>query len=255
MTNLINLTCPTCGGTIEALENNQFICQNCQNKYLLKQDGSQINLVPLVEEKGTLIEGNHNVVVNVNTGTAQAEGTTVKSDKEKVECPICGRMTPLDQTFRCRRCGRAHICTAHQDSKTFLCFECMNAIRNEQLQIEAAEHSKLVNSKEYKSAKGFSKGTNILAIITIVAGLFCVLSSVISELGLQNSYGIYSTFYNLSYIGFIITIIFGGISFITGLITLSKKRIKSGLFGIGALLIGLILTVIGNVIHGSNVWY
>jgi len=191
MTDFINLTCPTCGGTIEALENNQFICKNCRNKYLLKQDGSQINLVPVVEEKGTLIEGNHNVVVNVNTGTAQAEGTAAKTKVEKFECPICGRMTSLDQTFRCRRCGRAHICTRHQDPKTFLCFECMNAIRNEQLQKEAAARSELMNSKQYQSAKGLSKTTIIFGVIAIAFGGFCVLSSVISEVGFSISYGIY----------------------------------------------------------------
>jgi len=252
MSDFINLTCPTCGSTIEPQENNQFICQSCQNKFLLKQDGSQISLVPVVAEKGTLIEGNHNVVVNVNTGTSQADPLPAQSE---VECPVCGKILPLNQTFRCRRCGRPHICTVHQDPKTYLCQECVNTIRNEQKKKEVAERSEMMSSRQYKSGKAFSKITITLAFIAVGAGAICALSAAISEIGIQFSYAIYNTFYNLSYLGFYFAIAAGGLAFLTGIVTWAKGRAKSGMFGIGALIIAFLLTAVGNLIHGWDCWY
>ncbi len=39
-------------------------------------------------------------------------------------CPIDGVYLPRDQTFRCRRCGREHICKEHLDPDLRVCSEC-----------------------------------------------------------------------------------------------------------------------------------
>lgn len=41
-----------------------------------------------------------------------------------VECPVCGRTNRQEQTFRCKQCGRAGLCLAHQDKRTYLCADC-----------------------------------------------------------------------------------------------------------------------------------
>ena len=249
MTDFINLTCPTCGGTIESLENNQFICQNCRNKYLLKQDGSQINLVPLVEEKGTLIEGNHNVVVNVSTGAAQAEAAAVHKE---VECPICGKIVPLNQTFRCKRCGRSHICTSHQDPKSYLCQECMDEAQEKAQQSQATLDSIKPDTRENKSISGFSKFTTIIAMIIIGISIFFMAISGISEIAYQNDRrNISLAFYHLAYITFWIHFVLSVVTLISGIITWAKGNKKSGQFGIGAFILSVLLSILGQFIIGA----
>ena len=41
-----------------------------------------------------------------------------------VVCPVCGKKSRPEDTFRCRVCGRDNICIQHQDMGTFLCAEC-----------------------------------------------------------------------------------------------------------------------------------
>jgi formylglycine-generating enzyme required for sulfatase activity len=53
-----------------------------------------------------------------------------------VECPICWRKNTQIGTFRCRNCGREHLCISHQDPRTYWCSECVQR-KQEQVAAEA----------------------------------------------------------------------------------------------------------------------
>ncbi len=48
-----------------------------------------------------------------------------------VACPICGKKNRLEDTFKCRACGRDNLCLEHRDKETFLCKDCMGKVSRE----------------------------------------------------------------------------------------------------------------------------
>jgi formylglycine-generating enzyme required for sulfatase activity len=76
---------------------------------------------PLIEQK----RGDTGVDRSVSQTVVLA--TSGESEKRSLPydyCPICGLYVPRDQTFRCRRCGREHLCKEHLDPKLRVCIEC-----------------------------------------------------------------------------------------------------------------------------------
>lgn len=134
---LINFSCPTCGGKLTLSDTtNQLVCENCGNKYIAQQKGSQISLIPATGGDGATIVGNSNVIVQVNTtANGDKSGAVKKIDKvteptiERVECPLCGKLVNRENTFRCKNCQRPSICIEHQDKASYLCVECTQLIR------------------------------------------------------------------------------------------------------------------------------
>ncbi len=66
---------------------------------------------------GAVLGGGINVVFGggVPCGAPQAM---------RMLCAICGRRNPEDDTFRCRLCGRDHLCLGHLDKELRCCDEC-----------------------------------------------------------------------------------------------------------------------------------
>ena len=56
--------------------------------------------------------------------SSSAESVKKQPEVSFVTCPICGKKNKIEDTFRCRECGRESLCIRHQDEKTYLCCEC-----------------------------------------------------------------------------------------------------------------------------------
>lgn len=146
MADLIKLSCPSCGSRLDAGEKaNNFVCAQCGNRYLFKQDGNSISLVPILEkmQKGsTVVLGDSASVVhaeNVYMGGQGGENKKAKPGiEEKVECPICGKFVSLEDTFRCKNCNRSKICLSHQDPTSYFCSDCAKQSQSELKQIKNA---------------------------------------------------------------------------------------------------------------------
>lgn len=138
MTQLLRISCPTCGGRLSTeAADDCLTCESCGNEYLIQQRGNNVSLVPAKPKDGIGIAGDGNVIVNVNTTPPvhsieqQVQMPEKKLIIEKVDCPICGKLVSREDTFRCKRCHQEGICISHQDTKTFLCLECNNELRVE----------------------------------------------------------------------------------------------------------------------------
>ena len=126
MSDFLSLSCPSCGGTLKSLagQPNGFICEHCENEYLLKQSGNAITLHRISEN--VLNVWSSSTVVQARTVYMASQPTKeIKTDNvEIVECPICGKRISVNETFRCKQCQRANICLSHQDNRSYTCSEC-----------------------------------------------------------------------------------------------------------------------------------
>ena len=43
MSDLVKLSCPSCGGLIVHVKDDEYRCESCQNRYLLSQKGNKIS--------------------------------------------------------------------------------------------------------------------------------------------------------------------------------------------------------------------
>ena len=216
MSDFINLSCPSCGGKI-IQQDNQFVCENCQSQFLMRQDGNRINLIP-------------QVVVNVHTG--QGDGSHTANKSERVKCPICGRNVDLGNTFQCKRCGRENICLTHQDTRTFFCSEC------------DSELTKRKNSERAVTKKETNR-KRILPLISSVSGLFACLSVILwyYEPGIFGQSDWNRVTEILSYAFFWLHLIIGIVSVIFGFIIVKRYK-KQGQFAILAPVLIFILVII-----------
>ncbi len=73
-----------------------------------------------------------------------------------VVCPVCGKKNDPKDTFRCRECGRDNLCLRHQDMVTFLCHECAQRVKEEQIAKRTARKLLLgvLNAKAGKNDPG-----------------------------------------------------------------------------------------------------
>ena len=62
-----------------------------------------------------------------------------------VLCPICGKKNKIEDTFKCRQCGRDNLCLRHQDEKMFLCTECIASHDERIIKYESTQVSKESN--------------------------------------------------------------------------------------------------------------
>ena len=62
-----------------------------------------------------------------------------------VVCPICGKKNKIEDTFKCRQCGRDDLCLRHQDEKMFLCTECIASHDERIIKYEATQVRKESN--------------------------------------------------------------------------------------------------------------
>ena len=71
------------------------------------------------------------------TATQKPSAESVKKQPEGafVVCPICGKKNRMEDTFRCRKCGRDNLCLRHQDEATFLCPDCKRLALRRKVQL------------------------------------------------------------------------------------------------------------------------
>ena len=63
------------------------------------------------------------------------ESVKMQPDVSFVVCPICGKKNRMEDTFRCRECGRDNLCLRHQDEATFLCPDCKRLALRRKVQL------------------------------------------------------------------------------------------------------------------------
>jgi DNA-directed RNA polymerase subunit RPC12/RpoP len=225
MSELVKLMCPSCGSRLDSSEKqNSFNCPHCGNKYLFKQEGNSISLIPVLEKMqkgGTVVLGDSASVVHAENVYMGGQGDEPKNKKqtiqaEKVECPICGKMVNLDETFRCKNCNRSNICLTHQDPKTFFCSECTQQIHVEEAKVKNA----IVLRRN--------------GIASLILGGLSSPLIILSLLGARNS-----TFY-------LLILIVSIPALITGVITLTRSKGKSifGWIGIAPFIFSLVIFII-----------
>ncbi|MBR4614333.1 MAG: SUMF1/EgtB/PvdO family nonheme iron enzyme [Kiritimatiellae bacterium] len=83
-----------------------------------------------------------------------------------VICPVCGFRNCEQQTFRCRVCGRDHLCTAHFDKQERCCEDCAAVKRRERADREAVER----RAREVSLQNGTCRETEICSTITLPGG-------------------------------------------------------------------------------------
>jgi hypothetical protein len=84
-------------------------CQACGAKLPAAPEALRVGAIAVDASGGSSV---------INIGAAAPAGVPGE------HCPICGTFNRPDTTFRCKNCGRAYLCTRHQDSATFWCAEC-----------------------------------------------------------------------------------------------------------------------------------
>lgn len=84
MSDLIRITCPSCGGKLKTGEEpDRLICENCGNGYIVKQTGNTISLADLPSKQSASVVGNGNVVVRVNVGTTEEQRKKEKTPADE----------------------------------------------------------------------------------------------------------------------------------------------------------------------------
>ena len=60
-----------------------------------------------------------------------AAATTMPSNNSPVmvECPICGKYNRIDETFKCKVCGKDHLCLEHFSTEHNCCYACSESIQ------------------------------------------------------------------------------------------------------------------------------
>ena len=66
-----------------------------------------------------------------------------------VECPICGRHNREEETFKCKGCGKNHLCMSHFSSEGNCCMECAGKLG---VQANTKRAIEAYNSKDYVKA-------------------------------------------------------------------------------------------------------
>jgi hypothetical protein len=210
MPGLVQFSCPSCGGKLTDSDTlNQLVCVQCGNKYISKQEGNNISLLPQAVGDGAVVVGNGNIIVQVNPASSSKSQDETQippqikaAAVEKVECPICGKLVQRDETFRCKHCQRQFICLTHQDRTTFLCTECNLILQSE----------KKIGIKTF-----FGKWLGIFSLLASFAVLIiAVIFVLISD----------------PFIGALVLLI-GSLSLVLGAISVILKRQLAGWLGIG----------------------
>lgn len=110
MTETAENICNGCGSPLKYdIFDDIYNCPVCNRKYRLQPGGT----LKLLISKG--IEDTNPIAV----------GKPASSTRERIECPVCGKTNPRENTFRCPQCGKAGICLNHQGESSHLCEICM----------------------------------------------------------------------------------------------------------------------------------
>jgi len=106
---------------------------------------------------------------------AQAEGITARQTPESdgrgsvqvlisgmkmvaasvmVDCPVCGRHNRVEETFKCKICGRDHLCASHFSDEGNCCKECAEKL---EVQTNTKRAIEAYNVSDYASAFAFAQ--------------------------------------------------------------------------------------------------
>ena len=97
--------------------------------------------------------GDSYFVVLDGDGPSQ-EVPSVVNSATYVECPICGKHNLITETFRCKVCGRDHICLSHFSSEYLSCAECAKSALAKQ-----REGGSAAREQSAKGIKEFNVGS------------------------------------------------------------------------------------------------
>lgn len=98
--------CPRCQ---KDLDEDARFCPNCG-----AQLGTGLEKVSQVGDQPASVTGGIHIQV----------GQEAKSSGEGDYCPVCGEYRSVQATFRCGKCGRAHLCLSHRDPQRMTCTDC-----------------------------------------------------------------------------------------------------------------------------------
>jgi hypothetical protein len=166
MADLDSISCPACGSNaLKQADDGTLVCQHCQSRFAPK--------------KGKLVKGWWQEDQNFKTLTATGE------------CPICGKIKPADQSFRCKKCKRPFICLDHQDARSFLCAECereAELVRAEEARVMAEQLSaaKLTASKARRKRTWINCGVAVAVIVAFF--LIMAISDAIRSQDFSSDY-------------------------------------------------------------------
>lgn len=105
-----HLRCKSCGSTLhKANWQSFFVCTYCGKDYLLQPDGE----LRWIGEKGM-----------TSAGPLLTQINEVYPPSPMLECPICGRKNPAEETYNCHECHRTGICLKHQEGPSRHCSDC-----------------------------------------------------------------------------------------------------------------------------------
>jgi len=97
--------CPSCQAPLTP---GAEFCPDCGKPVPRSEPATRIGAIAVDASGGSS-------VINIGAGAPAAN---------VVQCAICGAYNPPEKTFRCKKCGRDHLCQRHQDGRSFLCAEC-----------------------------------------------------------------------------------------------------------------------------------
>ena len=107
--------CPACG---KKMPNQARFCYLCGANLAESKKAPEPPDEPLRVSKGDVgLDRSQTVVVHVGK---DKEGEKPLGD----HCAICGTFVRLEESFRCRQCGRDYLCLSHRDEQRRLCEEC-----------------------------------------------------------------------------------------------------------------------------------
>lgn len=162
MADLDSISCPACGSNaLKQADDSTLICQHCQSRFAPK--------------KGKLVKGWWQEDENFKMLTATGE------------CPICGKIRPADQSFRCKKCKRPFICLDHQDPVSFLCRDCekeADLIRAEQ----ARQLQERINEEQRQTSKARRKRNWITCGVILALGVIFLFALLVNDAIQSNSY-------------------------------------------------------------------
>ena len=120
-----------------------------------------------------------NVVFNV-----PGAGPRPDAQPSLVICPLCGRRNETKGTFRCRKCGRDHLCLAHFVDPARMCEDCVS--KDEVLRAEAerkrqAEHCRKAAEATPRSIELDCGGGVMMRLALVPAGQFMMGSKLAPE--------------------------------------------------------------------------